>query len=158
MDLMYLPFERFNLSSLSPDGDDNKYELKIVDYSKESEFEDKLFVHRKIFVPNYDLEEHINSLKLSYKEDCGFGIFFYLNGNLVGALDIERTNDFVYVMNFGVIPEIRGKGLGKKFLIKSLNVVIDKLSKDFEGIYLLVSKKNNVAKNLYECLGFEVKN
>lgn len=159
MDLMYLPFDRFNPSiKVSNKEISEDIELRLVDYSEESEFNDKLNIHTKVFVPNYDLKEHINSLKTSYKEGNGFGVFLYIDGALAGALDVERTNDFVYILNFGIVPELRGKGLGKKFLTESLNIVKDKMSSKFEGIYLLVSRKNKTAKNIYDSLGFEVKN
>lgn len=157
MDLMYLSFKEFDKSLLDSLDPSMECSLKIVDYSKESDVKDKIDLHTKVFNPNYDLDAHINSLKLSYSEGNGFGIFFYLNGDLVGALDVERTNDFVYIMNFGLIPELRGKGLGRRFIVESLATIIDKIGSKFDGIYLLVSKKNICAKTLYESLGFEVK-
>lgn len=155
MYLMYLDFETFKKNI--PRNPSMDFKLKVVDYSSDSEFNDKIELHRKIFVPNYDLEAHIKSLKISYGEGNGFGLFLYFNDDLVGALDVEKTNDFVYIMNFGIVPSFRGKGFGKEFLMESLFTIIDKIGHKFDGIYLLVSKKNLVAKNLYESLGFSVK-
>lgn len=159
MDLMYLSFDKINPSIKEIESDiKERLELKLVDYGSRKEFNDKLNIHTKIFIPNYDLREHIDSLRLSYQEGNGFGVFLYVDGILAGALDVERTNDFVYILNFGIVPELREKGIGKKFIEDSLEIIKEQMSSRFDGIYLLVSKKNKTAKKIYKSLGFEVKN
>lgn len=131
--------------------------IRVVNYNGVEDYNSKLDLQAKVFQPSYDLDKHIENLVLSFKAGNGNGYFFYSNDNLVGSVDTEVFNEFIYIINFGLLEDYRGKGLGKCFLINSLIDVINNFGDRFDSIYLLVSKKNEKAKLLYESLGFKVK-
>jgi len=58
----------------------------------------------------------------------------------------------IYIANFGVLPEYRGKGYGKKLLKYIINLAHDLGS---SKIYLKCDKKNMEAVNLYISEGFK---
>lgn len=55
------------------------------------------------------------------------------------------------IQNIGVIPELRGYGLGKILLLKLLHTLRDK---GIHSAQLEVTMKNHIALNLYYTLGF----
>ena len=55
-------------------------------------------------------------------------------------------------MNFGIIPEYRGKGLSKLFLHEILNAV---KKEAIQRLYLDVSSNNEPAVKIYRDAGFE---
>lgn len=132
--------------------------IRVLNYNEVEDYNSKLELQAKVFQPSYDLEKHIDNLMVSFGKGDGNGYFFYSNDSLVGSLDAEIFNEFIYFINFAVLEDYRGKGLGKCFMINSLIDVINTYGDRFDRIYLLVSKKNTRAKKLYESLGFKVKN
>lgn len=75
-----------------------------------------------------------------------------LKGKSIGKIKVSREKDSAFISGFGIIPEYRGKGYGKKALREALNT----LSK--QGIYevaLDVAADNSKALNLYKSCGFE---
>ncbi|MHA1909143.1 MAG: GNAT family N-acetyltransferase, partial [Candidatus Thorarchaeota archaeon] len=76
------------------------------------------------------------------------------NGKFIGVCFLTMTSDDTgYIPDIALLPEYRGKGLGKSLLIYSLKEMMN----EEEGL-----KKNNLdvtkanpAKHLYESLGYE---
>lgn len=154
MHLMSLKFKDFIPNNSSIDN----LQLKIVDYSDCKDVQAKFKFHKEVFNPSFDLKGHIESLRISFSSGNGFGLFLYDNDILVGTLDFERTNDYAYILNYGLLEDYRGNGLGRKFLELSLNKIVKEYGNKYSEVYLLVSKSNNVALELYKSLGFRIEN
>ncbi|MGL4875138.1 MAG: GNAT family N-acetyltransferase, partial [Clostridium sp.] len=78
-------------------------------------------------------------------------IFEYINDIPIGYGQIIRKNNKNVLVNFGVIEEFRGYGLGEKLLR-----YMCKLGKqqNLTSLYIYVDRDNRVALNLYKKLGF----
>ncbi|GAA0766592.1 GNAT family N-acetyltransferase [Clostridium subterminale] len=79
-------------------------------------------------------------------------IFIKCRGVYIGYGQLIKKDAKIYIANFGVLPEYRGKGYGKKLLKYIINLAHDLGSKK---IYLKCDKKNMEAVNLYICEGFK---
>lgn len=126
----------------------------ITKYSSDEELIKKKTIHKLIFDPQYDLEEKIYSLKNSINMNLAYGFMISVCDEVIGSLDIENIDDFICIMNLGIVPEYRNNGYGKLLLILSLDKVVEMYYAKFDKIYLMVDKSNLVAKILYESLGF----
>lgn len=79
-------------------------------------------------------------------------IFFCFGQNL-GIVTVYYEDASVSIHGFGIIPEYRGKGLGKEMLLQITSNLISKGCKD---IIIEVDSKNQVAFELYKKCGFIV--
>lgn len=84
---------------------------------------------------------------------------FNENGSLVGIVTFMRehslkTNHKGNVFGMYVVPEARGKGIGKSLLVELIKRA--KNCNGVEQIHLTVVSDNISAKKLYKSLGFEV--
>ena len=88
-----------------------------------------------------------------------------INGRIVGYImcKIEfgfsnfRKLGFVkkgHVVSVAVLPEHRGKGLGKALMLEGINGVMNRKS---DEIYLEVRSSNESAIKMYQKLGFQIK-
>ena len=59
-----------------------------------------------------------------------------------------------HVVSVAVLPEHRGKGLGKALMLEGINGVMSRKS---DEIYLEVRKSNESAIKIYQKLGFQIK-
>jgi ribosomal-protein-alanine N-acetyltransferase len=67
---------------------------------------------------------------------------------VVGYIGVEKILDEVHIINMGVDPDYRGKGVGKRLMQHVLN--------DEDVFFLEVRVSNETAKNIYEKYGFKV--
>ncbi len=74
------------------------------------------------------------------------GIFIKHKGVHVGYGQLIKKDSKIYIANFGILPEYRGKGYGKKLLKYIVNIAHDLGN---SKIYLKCDKKNIEAVNLY---------
>lgn len=73
--------------------------------------------------------------------------------NVIGKVNLQKTGDMGAIFGLGILPEFRGRGLGKVLLLKA----VDLLKADgFEKVNLQVEAMNETALNLYKRCGFEV--
>lgn len=77
-----------------------------------------------------------------------------LNGETIGKINVEYSDDSAYVFGFGILPDFRGKGYGKAALKEILRLINER---NVYNIELDVACKNNTALNLYKYCGFEEK-
>ena len=74
------------------------------------------------------------------------------NGRILGFLNMTSPADETpEIRTVGVLPEARGKGLGKKLILRAL---ADLASHGFQECALTVAVQNRNALNLYRNLGF----
>jgi len=79
-------------------------------------------------------------------------IFIKHKGVNVGYGQLIKKDSKIYIANFGILPEYRGKGYGKKLLKYIVNIAHDLGN---SKIYLKCDKKNIKAVNLYIGEGFK---
>lgn len=79
-------------------------------------------------------------------------IFIKYKGVNVGYGQLIKKDSKIYIANFGILPEYRGKGYGKKLLKYIVNIAHDLGN---SKIYLKCDKKNIEAVNLYIGEGFK---
>ncbi|MCB2308130.1 GNAT family N-acetyltransferase [Clostridium estertheticum] len=75
-----------------------------------------------------------------------------LNKAIIGKIRIEYSDNSAFICGFGILPNFRGKGYGKKALKEVLRIINEENISDVE---LDVESKNNNALNLYKACGFE---
>ena len=103
-------------------------------------------------------ESYIKRLQNEKDSSLWFGAFEHEN-RLIGMLGIVheqglKSHHKGYIVSMYVIPEARGKGVGKALL----NEAITQASNDgsFDQLQLAVVTTNDSARQLYRSLGFEV--
>lgn len=79
-------------------------------------------------------------------------IFIKHKGVNAGYGQLIKKDSKIYIANFGILPEYRGKGYGKKLLKYIVNIAHDLGN---SKIYLKCDKKNIEAVNLYIGEGFK---
>ena len=88
----------------------------------------------------------------------GVSQFVALYGTkVVGWCDICPSNKPAFAhagtLGMALIPEYRGRGIGKKLLLAALKKA---KANGIERVELLVYKSNDVAKTIYEKIGFKI--
>ncbi len=78
---------------------------------------------------------------------------FSLSGQNVGIVSVFVEDTEASIHGFGIIPEYRGKGLGKEML---LQVTKNLISEGYKDIIIEVDSKNQAAFELYKKCGFKV--
>jgi ribosomal protein S18 acetylase RimI-like enzyme len=78
---------------------------------------------------------------------------FSLSGQNVGIASVFVEDAEASIHGFGIIPEYRGKGLGKEMLLQITNNLISEGNKN---IIIEVDSKNKAAFELYKKCGFKV--
>ena len=74
------------------------------------------------------------------------------NGKLIGFLILHAVLDEIHILNFGVHPDSRGKGVGKGLLRHILCSVNEERGSAWAT--LEVRKSNLIAQKLYQSFGF----
>lgn len=90
----------------------------------------------------------------NYYFDKG-AVFLKKDGEYIGYGQIIIENDIPTIVNFGILKEYRGYGYSKVFLSHLLEII--RLN-DFETVKIKVKSTNIPAVNLYQNLGFDIKN
>lgn len=73
---------------------------------------------------------------------------FIVDGHRVGGADVEKNGDDIWVENFTITPEYRGKGYAQQ----AIKMLIDSFG--INTLTCAVDKK--VAIHIYEKFGFEI--
>ncbi len=119
---------------------ENWYECNSLEVYKEQE---------GIVAPNY------NSIIISLLYDNWHSKCIYEDDVLIGFLlyGIEEDTGKPMLLRYMVDKKFQGKGLGKKALLKLLDLI--KIEYGNIKFYTTVSPKNVSAEKLYESVGFE---
>ncbi len=75
-------------------------------------------------------------------------------GYTAGFIDFKENAKSIKIMGLAVIPELQGKGIGKKLILEALEFAV---RKGKEVVYLLVAMENSIAIRMYEEFGFRRK-
>lgn len=85
---------------------------------------------------------------------CNDACFFIKYKEIsIGYGQIIIDNQRPIIVNFGIIDNYRGKGLGKKFLLYLLKWAQDN---NYKHIFIKVDYANKIAYNLYKSVGFKL--
>ncbi|SEF47239.1 Acetyltransferase (GNAT) family protein [Caloramator fervidus] len=147
--VMYLNLSNYKHTSDSFNG----LYVQKMQINKEEKI--RVELQNKIFSNNLDrreltLKEILQEEKRKeFIEDLCY--FLKYNDEYIGYGQIINSSEGFYLINFGIIPEFRGKGYAKYFL----NQLILK-AKEFgvKDLYLKVENNNEKAINLYKKIGF----
>ena len=105
-----------------------------------------------------DKDTHVNWLKSLHNENPqNFAFFIKSKDSYVGVTYIHSINYTDKIADWGIYihkEDQRGKGTGKKALLKSLGFLKDNLMID--TVFLDVMRSNESAKSLYEKCGFNI--
>jgi len=87
-----------------------------------------------------------------YLKSCS--VFLKYQNNYIGYGQLILDNDEITIVNFGLIPNFRGKGYSKILLKKLLNIALEK---GYERVSIKVLEDNLKAISLYKSIGFTFK-
>lgn len=82
-------------------------------------------------------------------------IFVTYNNDTIGYGQIVKQDNKLYAVNLCILPNYRGRGVGKELLIYLINTAYEL---GYNEIYLKCEALNNVAYNLYQSMNFSVIN
>lgn len=90
-------------------------------------------------------------LKRDETFDPEASIVFTIDGSIIGYNVMRIEDDSVEVGPVGVLPEYRGRELGRSLILESIH----RLPENLQSVWLTVSTGNTYAHRLYSLLGFE---
>lgn len=134
----------------------NDTEAGIIPSNYDCDFskKEKCRLFNSVFCPDGVSELDIDDLCKYISDGKCYGYFLHLCGELVGSFDLQPFNEFVYIINFGLLENFRGVGIGKFMLFKILDEFIAKFGDEYNKVHLTVREGNFIAKSLYESFGF----
>lgn len=111
-------------------------------------------IQNKIF--NSDGREPITTADIAYEEEQEYFIydlcsFIKAQNNEIGYGQIIISRGTYSIVNLGIIENYRNKGYGHDLVIKLIELAN---KKGITELFIRVEESNNVAKKLYESLGF----
>ena len=125
--------------------------FKIEDIRARVDIQNRIF-DNKYRLPINSADILIEISKKTYIPELSY---FYLHENqYIGYGQINKSENHYFLVNFGIVPEFRGKKLSKDFLIHLLQK-----GREFgiKELYLDVNEQNEKAVNLYKNIGFQDK-
>lgn len=134
----------------------NNYEnISFATFKEGKDEEYRCLIQNKVF--DSVNRQSINKEDIIYEkyqnyyipEGC---IFIKDKGVHIGYGQLIKKDSKIYIANFGILPEYRGKGYGKKLLRYIVNIAYELGN---SKIYLKCDKKNIEAVNLYIGEGFK---
>ncbi|HBL07277.1 MAG TPA: hypothetical protein DDZ33_10210 [Clostridium sp.] len=136
-----------DINSYEEQNNDENISFEIFKEGKDEKY--RCLIQNKVF--DSANRQSINKEDIIYEkyqnyyipEGC---IFIKHKGVHVGYGQLIKKDSKIYIANFGILPEYRGKGYGKKLLKYIVNIAHDLGN---SKIYLKCDKKNIEAVNLY---------
>ncbi|MBM3709325.1 MAG: GNAT family N-acetyltransferase [Actinobacteria bacterium] len=117
-----------------------------------------LDILKKLEIENLGSDAAINEWQIPVIVRYGKFIVAELNcGQIIGACEIIREwkeYKTAFIHSFYIKDKYRNRGVGRDLLAYAIQILRDE---DFESVELTVDLKNKPAVNLYESLGFELK-
>ncbi|AYV72154.1 GNAT family N-acetyltransferase [Bacillus sp. PK3-056] len=126
--------------------EDAAISLRPYDYDQDKEIEIELDV-LGFGIAEEDARDYVNTIT----EQAGDKrMIIEVDGKTAGKIRVSETDGEAWIYGFVVVPELRGKGIGRRALSKVVKMEKEKgLS-----IFLEVEAKNARALKLYESCGF----
>ncbi|MGM0396750.1 MAG: GNAT family N-acetyltransferase [Bacillota bacterium] len=120
---------------------------------REAKKGDELEIARQNSIYFGEKLENQELLDIELEKKRGFHVYMAtMEGNIVGKVHLHIVNRQGGIFGLGIIPEYRGKGMGRELLLRS----VEKLKElQASSIYLQVDAKNDTALGLYQSCGFE---
>ncbi|MFX0549020.1 GNAT family N-acetyltransferase [Hathewaya histolytica] len=129
-----------------------------IEYFKEGIHEQiRCNVQNSVFGNENRIPININDILEDEKQDYyieGASLFLKLHGNYIGYGQLILEDDYLTIVNFGIVPEYRGKGYGK-ILLNELIELAFKICSEDKILKLKVHNINRTAINLYKSFGFK---
>lgn len=130
--------------------------VKLIDKEENREL---ATIHTKIFDPSplrghliyYDRNFALYLQDLLQKSDKDFFFGYYNDSSLKGFVHLKEIGDSIFLNNFFVDPDIRGKGEGKRFLFETLSEIANLIPKKY--FELDVFDSNSKVKDWYKNIG-----
>ena len=102
-----------------------------------------------------ELVEETGAYKITPLEDQPENDKTYMiehDGIIIGKINVEFGDQYAFLFGFGILPEYRGKGYGRKGLTETLRIIE---AQGVKVIELDVVCTNKNALGLYQSCGFE---
>lgn len=137
----------------TPQPEDNLFSIRLETLSADNllQFIDTM---NKSFESTYNAatidESEARELLSERTNLCGM---IFHEGLLKGAYELKLVQNDGWIEGIGVLPEFRGKGLGKLFVQK---LILELKSRGAEEVLLTVIDENKQAFRLYEKMNFKV--
>lgn len=117
---------------------------------------DRVAIQNNIFnnknrVPINTADIFMEVSRKSYIPELSF--FLLQDDQLAGYGQVTKHNNRVFLVNFGITDEYRGKGMSRDFLLAILK---ETRNQGYDEIFLEVHADNDKAVNLYLSVGFTV--
>ncbi len=122
--------------------------FKIEDIKARVDIQNRIF-DNKYRLPINSADILIEISKRSYIPELSF--FYLYENQYIGYGQINKNENQFFLVNFGVIPEFRGRKLSKDFL---LNLLEKGKIYGIKELYLDVNEQNIKAVGLYNSVGF----
>lgn len=123
--------------------------MSIIRDMEVEDIEQVLSIEESSFATPWSYDSFYNELT---DNPYAFYLVTELDGQVIGHCGLWVVHDNASITNIAVLPEYRGKKLGKAMLQKAMTLAKEK---EAESISLEVRVSNFVAKHLYEGMGFE---
>lgn len=122
--------------------------FKIEDIKARVDIQNRIF-DNKYRLPINSADILIEISKKSYIPELSF--FYLYENQYIGYGQINKNENQFFLVNFGIIPEFRGRKLSKDFL---LNLLEKGKIYGIKELYLDVNEQNIKAVGLYNSVGF----
>lgn len=146
---------KMNLSKIAASYDSfEKLDFKIFKGNRDEDLRCRL--QNSIFYNSNRIPLTVEDIKYDLTQKYSIkngGVFLYYENKPIGYGQIIYDKRRYYLVNFGIIPSYRGKGLSKLLLYKLCS-----LAQNFNAneLFLKVDVNNKVAIDLYRNFGFEI--
>ena len=102
-------------------------------------------------VDNDNAKENIEEI-FALMDDSSTTYLAEIEGNIIGKIRIDTSDNEGSIYGFGVLPDFRGRGYGREILCSAIDIL---KKKHLDSIFLEVATENKNALGLYESCGFE---
>ena len=122
--------------------------FRIEDIKARVDIQNRIF-DNKYRLPINSADILIEISKKSYIPELSY--FYLYENKYIGYGQINKNENLFFLVNFGIIPDFRGKKLSRDFL---LNLLEKGKSYGIKELYLDVNEQNTKAVGLYNSVGF----
>lgn len=134
--------------------DANKEAIKEVNLRKTNNSDAREIARQNAIYFGNEFDEFDIIIMPEDEEKRGMNIYIAeVNDIIVGKIHLQIENNQGGIFGFGILPEYRRQGYGRKTLLRGIDILKDM---GLDKIMLQVATHNDNALNLYKSCGFEV--